>query len=128
MRARGLSLVETIFAAFILGLTGMALLSVLPTSVMAEKRAQNRIMAEAIALSALEEARVGSFAGLTPGTSPETERTLNETTFKIVRVVTDESARLKSVRMQVRWDEAGWGVGQKTRSVVVEGLVYNVNR
>jgi len=129
-RPRGLSLIETIFATFILGLVGMALISVLPTSVMAEKRSQNRIMGENVAMSLLERYRVESFDALADGDVDLPDRPpVNGVAFKVHRTVTlSTSGRLKRVRLAVSWDEAGWGRGQSTRQVVVEGLIYRVNR
>jgi len=125
---RGFTILETIFAALLLGITGMALLNILPTSVLAEKRAQNRMQADSVALSMLEDARVQPFNAVLDREKAVAD---NEgTEFKAHQTVSTDPANayLKRVRIVVQWEEAGWSHGARVREVTLEGLIVRLNR
>ncbi len=122
----GFALLEVIFAAFILSLTCLAVLTILPGSILAEKRAQNRMAAEALALADLERARVIAFGSL--DAAPARKVTLNQTEFTVLRTVTLEPPRLKKLRVTASWEEAGWTASSARREIVMEGYVVDVRR
>jgi Tfp pilus assembly protein PilV len=128
---RGLTLVEIIFAAALLSLTFLAVLNVVPTSVIAEKRAQNRVVADALAQNQIERARAVPFSQLA---ADGVERalgthTVNKTVFRVSQTVTEASAthRLKDVVVTVTWDDPGVR-GNGTRRVTARAMVFNETR
>lgn len=126
---RGLTVAETILAAALLLVTFMAFLNLLPASVVAEKRSQQRTQADAVARAVVEEALAASFSSLAVGTTPTTDVPVNETTFHVTRTVTQLSTYLKQLDVLVTWDEPGaTALGNATRRFSMRSMVSRVNR
>lgn len=133
MRGRGLSLLEVIFAGALLSLTFMAILNIVPTSVIGEKRSQNKVVADALAQSRLERARAIPFNQLVadgvdhPVDPPGA--VYNRTAFRITERIEDASptGRLKRVSVTVTWNDPGFQ-GNSGRTLTAEALVVHVRK
>lgn len=61
MRPRGLSLIEVVFAASLLAVVFMILLSIFPTAMFSVRQTEHRLVASGIAQAILDECRSGPF-------------------------------------------------------------------
>ncbi len=105
---RGVSLLETILAGFIISLVTMAVFNIFPTSAMAVKRGEMQLLADAIAERELEQLRVAPFDSLAlgpgPAVAPETRYgTTFNTAITISRVPGSDEDVLKRATVVVTW-------------------------
>ncbi|MCA9793981.1 MAG: type II secretion system protein [Candidatus Eremiobacteraeota bacterium] len=70
MKRRGLTLVESVVAATVLGLTAIFLLTLLPSGLLSLRRANQRTQAATVADSVLAEYRLKDLASLPLGAQP----------------------------------------------------------
>lgn len=109
---RGFSLLETVLATFIMSLITMAVFNIFPSSVMAVKRGEVELQADAIAQQILEEHRAKPFEELVIGPAIALPQvTLGGTVFRpgvrVFEVGSGANAanpdHLKAVRATVDW-------------------------
>lgn len=103
---RGLSLIETMIAAAVLFLVVSILLNLLPSSLLAIKRAEQRIQAGNIAQSILEEQRGVRFDSLAAGTPRvfDPVQVAGMSYEPVLEVEDDpEVAGVKKLKVTVRW-------------------------
>lgn len=112
---RGVTLVELILALVVFSLLSLAVLTLLPSSMLAVKKADVHLRADALAESLLEHYRVQPFGTLAGETLPYEEP------FSRRLDVTPRGSRLKELKVTVSWEDG-------RRSVVHSVLVVNLPR
>lgn len=122
LRGRGFSLLETITAIALLGLVVILVLNIFPSSVLAASSGNDRIQAENLARSLLEEARALAFEDLTLGRTPLTSPDPRFTVEREVYVPRQgEVHQTRAVRIVVRWSK-----GNRRSSISREVWLSNV--
>lgn len=126
MSNKGLSLVETLFSFWVTCFIVLAVINLFPSSMLAVRRGENEILANARAQSVLEEVRTQPFESLELGhTTRETvygpDQTEYVTGVDVLKEDGSEVARLKRLKVTVSWQYR-----QETRTVVQELLLCNV--
>lgn len=122
---RGLSLLETVLSVFILSLVVLLLFELLPTSLLAVRRAEQRQLAGHLAASLIAERMATPFQSLPLGIEPldpiVSEGIEFTPTIEVFRLPDYEPEKLKGVRVTVTWRERGksWTV---QREVLVSGV------
>lgn len=126
-RPVGLSLLETVLSVFIFSLVVLLLFELLPTSLLAVRRAEQRQLAGHLAASLAAERMARPFQGLAEGIEPldpvTSEGVEFTPTVEVFRLPDFEPERLKGIRVTVTWQERG-----KTWTVRREVLVSGVRR
>ncbi len=105
---RGLTLIETIMATFIISLVTMAVFNIFPSSAWTVKRAESELYADSVAMRHLEEQRARPFSELALGSSESLpDESSAGTTFHAhleIEEVADSSPEvLKALRVRVQW-------------------------
>lgn len=105
---RGISLLETILAGFIISLVTMSVFNIFPTSAMAVKRGEMQLLADSIADRELEQLRVAPFdsfpLGPGPAVAPESHHgTTFNTVITIGQVTGSDENVLKRATVVVSW-------------------------
>jgi hypothetical protein len=98
-------------------------LSLYPTSMMAQRKARDLVSATHIAAGELEARKAGSFDKLGAGAADLPPRTVDGMTFKVHVEVTQSSSELKKVAVRVTWDPTGAGVTPQT-TVAMETRIF----
>lgn len=110
-RPLGMSLVETIFAFFLMTLVILAVINLFPSSLMANRRSELSLQANALADQALEKARAGGFTSLTQGVRPAEVVKVDSVSytriFQVSPVPGQDFNALRSLKVRVRWTVAG---------------------
>lgn len=124
---RGITVMEILVAAAIFMLAFAALLNVLPASLVAERRSQVRVQADAIAQSVLEDALATPFQKLHDHPLPDV--TVNSLVYHVESQVTSVDRFLKQINVTVTWDEPGYASSEAgKRTIALRSLVSNVRR
>ncbi|GMU50978.1 MAG: hypothetical protein AMXMBFR33_01240 [Candidatus Xenobia bacterium] len=104
VQSRGLSLVEVLLAAALLGLVVPFLFQLYPTSLLAIRRGENQLEATELARAALEEFRARPFAALAAGeTILPSVSGAGQVEFKRKLTIRQVSSRLVELRSIVEW-------------------------
>lgn len=110
-RRLGMSLVETIFAFFLMTLVILAVINLFPSSLMANRRSELSLQANALADQALEKARASGFMSLTQGVRPAEVVKVDSVSytriFQVSPVPGQDFNSLRSLKVRVRWTVAG---------------------
>lgn len=128
--ARGMSLMETLFAALILSLTLVVLLTLFPSSVMGLKKAEMLTTASDLARARLEEVRGDDFDHIA---AQKTTTVLNGSTYQIETFLdpvneTDPKIadNLKHIRVVVSWNARGGSdISVDRREYSCETTIFN---
>jgi Tfp pilus assembly protein PilV len=108
---RGLSLIEVIFAATLIGMLMIFLICLFPSSVMAIRHAEHRIKALHLAQSYLEEKRYGAFSELYAAPEDLYDVMGDDGTvyhpcdYECFDIYDADPAHLKGIRVTVTWKE-----------------------
>ncbi|MBS2039744.1 type II secretion system protein [bacterium] len=106
-----MSLVETIFAFFIMTLVILAVINLFPSSLMANRRSELSLQANALADRVLEEARAGGFSQLTAGVRPpvtvQVDSVAYTQVFQVGQVPGQDFNSLRSLKVRITWSVAG---------------------
>ncbi|MFN8612626.1 MAG: hypothetical protein U0931_34120 [Vulcanimicrobiota bacterium] len=110
-RRAGMSLVETIFAFFLMTMVILAVINLFPSSLMANRRSELSLQANALADQVLEKARASGFTQLTRGKRPpvtvEVESVSYTQVFEVNEVPGQDFNSLRSLKVRVTWSVAG---------------------
>jgi Tfp pilus assembly protein PilV len=124
---RGLSLVEVIFAATLIGLIIMVMMSILPSAMLGVRKVEHRTKAGSLAQSLLEEKRAGPFSSLDipPAQTriTDSDGTVYDISYVTLTRPSSDPARLKGMRIVVSWSER-----EITQSVMRELWLCNIPR
>ena len=123
--ARGFSLVETIFCAFVLSFVFVALFEVIPSALLSIKRSEQATGAAKVMQSDIEQCRSAEFGSLASAPLPDV--TLNGTVFHQQLAVAMLAPRLKDVQITVSWTDAGTERA-KGRQTTAHLLICQVER
>lgn len=108
MSRRGFALIEAVFAFALVGFMLVVTLNLLPSSVVAVRKGEERLQAENLARSFLEQARGASFGSLAPGTtdleSPLPQFIVQQEVYPVDGADPDQ---LLGVRITVSWTARG---------------------
>lgn len=113
MRARGISLIETIVGASILALVMLAVLAIMAMSNRSTLKAEYRAKATALSENLMEEMRHRPYAELVAGgpapltVDPANWNLPNVSAEATITEVAGFDGRLKEVRITVNWTEFG---------------------
>lgn len=123
-RPAGISLLELILALGLLFLLVIAVLGVLPGSMLAIRSSEARQKAECLAQSILEERRAAPFETLQPAPSQQLDPVQGgegltfRPTIEIVSLPGASPGGLREVRVEVTWEDAS-GSRRVARSMVI---------
>lgn len=128
MTRRGLSLIETVYAALLLGFIALFLLNLYPSSFVALKRGDATLAADNLANNVLEDLHSRSFANLIPGSEPAYQKWsgggIEYTPVVALSYLPDANEKyLKVAKVTVQWT-----YGQKTHAVVHQAYLHNLTR
>lgn len=108
---QGFSLLETIFSCCVFGFTLMILFNLLPSSMLAVRQAEERLQAENLARSAVEQSRAQAFATLVPGPVYLLDQTLGPVVYHsrldISALTGADPKHLLVLRATVNWESRG---------------------
>ncbi|MCA9792677.1 MAG: hypothetical protein KC910_12810 [Candidatus Eremiobacteraeota bacterium] len=112
MRRRGLSLIETVVAAALIGLVVLLVTNLFPLSLTGVRQQEQYLQADLLAGSVLADQQMVPFDQLTPGDRQvldpvEADGVSYVPTVEIDRVSGSDVAYLKAVRVTVRWQYQG---------------------
>ena len=112
MRRRGLSLIETVVAAALIGLVVLLVTNLFPLSLTGVRQQEQYLQADLLAGSVLADQQMVPFDQLTPGDRQvldpvEADGVSYVPTVEIDRVSGSGVAYLKAVRVTVRWQYQG---------------------
>ncbi|MHB2020019.1 MAG: type IV pilus modification PilV family protein [Candidatus Xenobia bacterium] len=97
---RGFNLIEVMVASFILSLIFLALLDLLPTSLLSLKHAEKQMAADTIGASVLDEMRDVPFAQITPGPLPP-DRVVDDVSYHVFL----QTQPVNTLVVRVSWQE-----------------------
>lgn len=100
---RGITLVEVILALLIVSLVLLAALTLLPSSLVAVRRSETQLRAEALAQSVLEQQRSLPFTALVLDSSYAQDVGDLRAEVSILRAADADPARAKQIRVSVGW-------------------------
>ncbi|MGE0493533.1 MAG: hypothetical protein AB7S38_30265 [Vulcanimicrobiota bacterium] len=108
MRRRGLSLIETVVAAALVGLVVLLVTNLFPLSLTGVRQQEQYLQADLLAGSVLADQQMVPFVELTPGDRQvldpvEVDGVAYTATVEIDRVSGSDPAYLKAVRVTVNW-------------------------
>jgi Tfp pilus assembly protein PilV len=121
-----MNLPEVVIAAFLLSMTLLSILEIMPGAILGEKRTQQRIVADSLGQAVLETARSTGFAQLQTTTLPD--QPVDGTVYHLSETVTSLGTYLKQVDVTVSYTEPGAWTNSRTRTYNWRTLVCNVNQ
>ena len=135
-RSKGMSLIETVYAAVLLGFIALFLLELYPSSFVAIKRGESTFTADNFASTIIEDLRSRNFANLTvgPGNAPVyAPKTWGTITYYAADEIYDLTAdasgytpsnlHIKAARVSI-----SWYYKNMTHQVVHETYLHNITR
>ncbi|MEW6284033.1 MAG: hypothetical protein AB1758_35800 [Candidatus Eremiobacterota bacterium] len=104
-RRRGLGLVETMVAMWVLAIILISLFTLFPSGALATRLAESRIQADNLAHSLLEDLRGWSWdeLGRNEGTLALPDVTASGVTFRPVRTIGPAASHVRELTVTVRW-------------------------
>ncbi len=107
----GMSLVETIFAFFLMTIVILAVINLFPSSLLANRRSELSLQANALADQVLEKARAGGFSKMVRGQAAPVTVQIDSVPYTQVFEVSDVPGQdfnsLRSLKVRITWTAAG---------------------
>lgn len=118
---RGITLVEVIISLLIASLVLLAALTLLPSSLLAVRRADTQLRAEALAQSVLEQQRSQPFQSLVVDSGYQQDVGEFRAEIQVLRAGDADPAVARQIRVTVRWTQRRRAL-EVQRSLVVTHL------